>query len=205
MTDPLAILAQAISDVGYWRWWAAELPHVFQVEFGGVQLWCPPPAKGEPPCGIVALRFAEPISVVFLALSDGLPDDWIQQLHDDELEPFDVSNDRFAFNNDELASGLLQGAIKVTQLHGAAADTERFREAELKLCFAAESAGLIVAGNTMDLCTSQGPVQIEQAEEMSAKWWAYWKEYWKLRRTDKPLPRDYACEVTIPIKGDIDV
>jgi hypothetical protein len=40
---------------------------------------------------------------------------------------------------------------------------------------------------------------------MSAKWWAYWKEYWKLRRTDKPLARDYACEVTIPIKGDIDV
>jgi hypothetical protein len=190
--------------VGYWRWWAAELPHVFQVEFGGVQLWCPPATEGEPPCGVVALRFAQPISVVFLTLSDDLPDDWIQQFHDDELEPFDVSEERFSFNNDELPSSLLQEAIKVTQFHGAAVDTEDFREAKFRLCFAAESAGLIVAGNRMDLCTSQGLVPIEQVEEMSAKWWAYWKEYWKLKRSDNPLPRDYACEATIPLKASLD-
>jgi hypothetical protein len=175
---------------------------VFQVEFGGVQLWCPPTAEGEPPSGVVALRFAEPVSVVFLALSKGLPDDWIQQLHDDALEPFDISEDRFAFNSDELPSGLLQEAIKVTQFHGAAVGTECFREAGFRLCFAAGGAGLIVAGNAMDLWTGQGLVPIEQVEEMSARWWAYWKEYWRLRRTGKPLPRDYACEVTIPIEGD---
>jgi hypothetical protein len=204
MTDHLEILAHAISDVGYWRWWAAELPQVFQIEFGGVQLWNPPAAEGEPPCGIVALRFARPTSVAFLTLSDKLPSDWIKQFHDDALEPFDVSDDRFSFNNRDLTASLVQEAIKVNQFHGVAVDSEDFCSVQFRLSFAAGGAGLIVAGDTMDLHTSQGLVKIDQVEEMSARWWTYWKEYWRLKRAGTPLPRDYACEVTIPLKEGID-
>ena len=177
---------------------------MFQVEFGGVQLWCPPAAEGEPPCGIVAVRFAKPISVVFLTLSDDLHDNWIQQFHDDKLEPFDVSEEHFSFNDRELASSLLQEAVNVDHRHGVDADTEEFHKAKFRLSFAAGGAGLIVAGDTMELHTSRGLMQIDQVEEMSARWWAYWKEYWKLKRSDNPLPRDYACEVTIPLKGILD-
>lgn len=56
MTDHLTTLEQAISDVGYWRWWADALPDVFQVEFGGVQLHFPPASPEEPPNDVVALR-----------------------------------------------------------------------------------------------------------------------------------------------------
>jgi hypothetical protein len=201
MTDHLEILARAIPDVGYWRWWVAELPEVFQIEFGGVQLWCPPTAEGEPPCGIVALRFAEPVSVVFLTLSEDLPDDWIQRLHDDKLEPFDVSEGLLSFNDERLLSDVLQKAVKVDLFHGAAVDSEQFRRARFRLSFAAEGVGLVLAGDTMHLHTSAGLVQVHEVEEMSRKWWEYWKDYWRLRRTDQPLPKDYACEVTIPIAG----
>jgi hypothetical protein len=44
-TDHLAVLANAISDVGYWSWWARERPDMFQLKFGGTQLYFPPQAK----------------------------------------------------------------------------------------------------------------------------------------------------------------
>ena len=103
-----------------------------------------------------------------------------------------------------MTSDLLQKAVKVTQFHGAAFDTERFHEAAFRLSFAAESAGLIVAGDTMGLHTSRGLVPVDEVEEMSRKWWVYWKEYWRRRGSDEPLPKDCACEVTIPIKGDLE-
>lgn len=127
MADYLELLADAISDVGYWRWWVADLPEVFQIEFGGVQLWSPPTAADEPPCGIIALRFTDPVNVVFLTLSEGLSDDWIQQLHDDKLDPFNVCHDLFSFNNENLTSDILQKAFKVTQFHEVAIDTGQFR------------------------------------------------------------------------------
>src|SRR5215475_13507012 len=62
----LDTLAEAISDVGYWQWWAENLPQHFQVEFGGTQLWNAPMAVGEPPSGQIALRFINPKSMSFL-------------------------------------------------------------------------------------------------------------------------------------------
>lgn len=204
MTDSLETLAHAISDVGFWRWWVAELPNVFQIEFGGVQLWSPPTAEGKPPCGIVALRFTEPIAVAFLAFSKELPQNWIQQFHEDKLEPFSVSHKLFTFNSEILIADLLQQATNVTQFHGSVMDTEQVRRAKFTLSFAAGSVGLIVASNTMELYTSHGIVQIDEVETLNRKWWEYWKEYWRLRETDTPLPKNYACEVTIPAKGTLD-
>ena len=29
--------------------------------------------------------------------------------------------------------------------------------------------------------------------------WDYWRVYWERRDRKDPLPKDYACEVTIPV------
>src|SRR5262245_35039291 len=55
--DHLPALESAISDLGCWTWWAANLPSAFQVEFGGTQLWNPPSGEGQPPSSRIALRF----------------------------------------------------------------------------------------------------------------------------------------------------
>ncbi len=79
MNTKHTILEGAISDVGYWSWWAEELPKVFQVEFGGTQFWNPPSSSDAPPSGQIALRFNTPKFISFLTKEDSpesLPSDW---------------------------------------------------------------------------------------------------------------------------------
>ncbi len=199
MIENLEILSAAISDVGYWKWWVAKLPQAFQIEFGGVLLWSPPQEEGHPPGGIFALRFKEPVSVSFLDFSTDLPADWIQQFHDDKLEPFTVEYGSFGFNQETLISDLLKKAVKVTQFHGVEINSQEWVKAKLKLGFAAHEVGLIVAGDSVDLYTSRGSVSLDEVKEMSKKWWVYWQEYRRLRGTERALPYDYACEVIHPL------
>ena len=60
--DPLDILTDAISDVGYWCWWADGYPDYFQIEFGGTQLYFPLANSDEVPQTIIAVRFIQPVS-----------------------------------------------------------------------------------------------------------------------------------------------
>lgn len=80
MNEHLPALESAISDVGHWTWWTASLPDMFQVEFGGTQLWSPPLGEGKPPSGQIVLRFRKPRLVYFLTLSDSISEDWPEQL-----------------------------------------------------------------------------------------------------------------------------
>lgn len=43
-----------------------------------------------------------------------------------------------------------------------------------------------------------GELSLDDVENRKDKWWDYWKEYWEKRDSENPLPKDYACEVTIP-------
>ena len=45
----------------------------------------------------------------------------------------------------------------------------------------------------------KGKYTEEEIELLSRKWWEYWKNYWRLRGTRDALPKDFACEVTIPV------
>ena len=69
-SDHLETLAEAISDVGYWTWWAEKLPEVFQIEFGGSQLYFPATSPDTPPQSKVAVQFRQPTSVSFIARSE---------------------------------------------------------------------------------------------------------------------------------------
>ncbi len=65
--DQLDILDEAISDVGYWRRWLAELPEWVQLEFGGVQLAAVGTDIDLPrPIQTLVLRFFRPSCVAFM-------------------------------------------------------------------------------------------------------------------------------------------
>jgi hypothetical protein len=65
-SDPLDVLENAISDVGYWRRWTAHPPDWVQLEFGGVQLAMTEIGPSLPrPVEALGLRFHRPLCVLF--------------------------------------------------------------------------------------------------------------------------------------------
>jgi hypothetical protein len=194
------ILERAISDVGYWTWWTQDFPKSFQVEFGGTQLWNPPKAPDKPPSGQLALRFIAPRSVSFLVRrgAGDLSGDWPELLHADALEPFTINHEHFALMRPEAAREVLTAAARVETRFGAAPTPEAIGEWPAVLAFFAGPAGLLVGAESLMAVSHAGEIRPEQIEPASERWWAYWKEYWRRRETASPLPRDYACEVTIP-------
>ena len=59
--------------------------------------------------------------------------------------------------------------------------------------------GLIVGGDELAVVGRNRRYTEKEIETASEKWWDYWREYWKLRRTKDAYPKDYACEITIPV------
>jgi len=54
----------------------------------------------------------------------------------------------------------------------------------------------------IEVVGKKGKYTEEEIGTASVKWWDYWKNYWKLRSTKDAYPKDYACEVTIPVRED---
>jgi hypothetical protein len=200
MKNYINILESAISDVGYWRWWAEKLPDVFQIEFGGVQLWNPPSKTGSPPSGIVAIRFNNPSVVAFLTKNDAidLPNDWKTLLHEDKIEPFNLDCENFTLCSEEEIEEIIK-QCKPDFIIGGSEDLLSIN-APIKLAFLTIKVGIIVRAESMDIMSTSGIMSNEQIIESSTKWWEYWHQYWSCRDTPHALPKDYACEVTIPMK-----
>ena len=62
--------------------------------------------------------------------------------------------------------------------------------------------GFVVGGDEMEVIGQKGIYTEDDIETGAAKWCTYWKSYWKLRGTKEAYPKDYACEVTIPVSRD---
>jgi len=199
--SPLAILERAISDVGQWTWWTGDPTDAVQLELGGVQLWFPPIEAGQPPSGQVALRFRKPHVILFMSRSDDpalSSDDWPARFQADELGAFTVGYDEFTLTDAEAAWSLIGNATHTVQLLG-----ERPRKADLDagnawIVFWAGPIGMVVVATEMEIVSHHGHVPFDEIERISETWWEYWREYWDKKDSDAPLPRDYACEVTIP-------
>ena len=201
MADHLPILEEAISDVGYWRWWTEALPDLFQVEFGGVQLHFPPPSPDQPPNSVVALRFYRPSVVAFLTSSKAvsIAPGWRIALHNDQLEPFSVDPERFTLTS-ELALQRVAADCDIEYILGSDLAHSPMTNKSF-LAFRAQEVGLIVRAEDMKIITVVGESTAEQVHKAAGDWWTYWREYWRLRGSASPMPKDYACEVTIPIKS----
>jgi hypothetical protein len=202
MRNHLSILEEAIADVGYWRWWADSLPRVFQVEFGGVQLYFPSASADKPSNGVVALRFLEPSLVAFLTASEAttLEPDWRVALHEDRCEPFTIDHELFTLTSVDALEAVAAGCNTEFVL-GTDLGPSTEGDAPL-LAFRAQDVGLIVRAKEMRVIAAAGELSPEQVSEAYAGWWKYWREYWDRRDSDTPMPKDYACEVTIPIKDE---
>ena len=202
MNEYLPALESAISDVGHWTWWTANLPDTFQVEFDGTQLWNPPLGEGKPPSGQIALRFRKPRLIYFLTLSNSVPEDWPDLLQRDELQPVGVDHEAFTLTSAELCSALVAKAASVRALVGEPGNTRLPAPGEALLGFEAGRVGLVIAAESMGVFNYQGELNQQAVLESNRQWWAYWREYWHRMDTRDPLPRDYACEVTIPAASD---
>jgi len=193
-------LVSAISDVGYWRWWSDSLPDLFQLEFGGVQIYEPPTDKTKPPSGLLALRFFRPSCVSFIRReigADTLPLDWPRLLNADKIDPFAISNEQFALNDDVLGQAIL-GQAKDETVHF----TDASGGNDVKLAFWAGIAGMRIEAAEVRPVLLRGEVALSTIASLNRDWWAYWQDYWKKRETTDAMPKDFACEVTFPIKRE---
>lgn len=158
----------------------------------------PPTEQDGPPSGVLALRFVNPTVIAFLTSPDAeLPADWRTALHEDRIGPFGVNHDAFTLQSEERFRDAIAD-YKSECILGTEADLMS-DAAPVKSAFRAESVGLAIRAQKLTLISSSGEISQEQIHQASEKWWSYWREYWNRRDTDAPLPKDYACEVTIPL------
>jgi hypothetical protein len=200
MVDHLPLLEEAISDVGYWRWWTEALPDLFQVEFGGVQLHFAPASPEVAPNSVVALRFRQPTLVAFLTSKEpeSVKLDWRLELHEDRIEPFGVSHELFTLTSEEVLQSVVAGC-NIEYLVGTDL-AQSARTSPVLLAFRAGEVGLVVRAASFSVIAVPGELTPEQIAKAAGDWWEYWREYWRRKDSATPMPKDYACEVTIPIK-----
>lgn len=199
MSDHLSVLEEAISHVGYWGFWAAGLPNVFQVEFGGVLLYFPARSPEVPPDNRIALSFRDPSLVAFLTAADAtsVDSDWRIALQEDQHETFQVNPDLFTLTSETVLEAVAAGCT-VEYLVGTDLNPRIHASAPL-LAFRAQEVGLIVRASEMAVITAAGELSPEQIKAAAGDWWKYWSEYWDRRNSTSPMPKDYACDVIIPL------
>jgi hypothetical protein len=193
-------LCKAISDCGYWMWWDYADGRA-QLEFGGVLLYDEAKQGKEARSGHIAVRFVGNGFIIFL--DDGsdvdLQSDWIEKFHNDELEPFTMDPDELVFDDVAYAEKIFKEYKNKTYKNDGASEAS-IRNAKHILAGKSGGVGFILGGDEIQVQGSKGKYTPEEIKDACEKWWDYWKEYWKLRGTDEAYNKDYACEVTIPIK-----
>ena len=197
--ETLNILADAISDVGSWWCWHVG-DDMLQLEFCDVQLYDETKAEKEThTTDVLAVRFYGHVFAVFL---DDLNDEnWHERFRDDDSILYLVDAYDMVFDDVEEAESLLndyRNRIPVKDFSG----LETISSAKHILCAGCGEVGFIVGGDKIEIAGEKGNYKEEEIELLSRKWWDYWKDYWHVRGTRDALPKDYACEVTIPVNKD---
>ena len=192
----LNILADSISDVGsWWCWYVGD--DMLQLEFCDVLLYDETKEEKEThTTDVLAVRFYGNVFAVFL---DNLNDEnWYERFRDDDSILYPVDTYDMAFDDNKEAESLLndyRNQAFVRNFKG----KETLLTAKHILYARCDEIGFIVGGDEIEIVGNKGKYAEEEIEPLSKKWWEYWKEYWRLRGTHDALPKDYACEVTIPV------
>jgi hypothetical protein len=61
---------------------------------------------------------------------------------------------------------------------------------------------VVIAADRMEIITHKGTVDPESLDDLSHKWWQYWREYWNRIDSENPMPKDRLCEITIPAASE---
>jgi hypothetical protein len=196
--SPLDILAYAISDVGLWTWWAAELPNYVQLEFDRTMLYLPTKEANRPPNNRIAIQFGKLISVsVIIQKDNALPSNWLELFQEDKLNPFQIDYEHFSFELAEILA-IAEQAHHIETIHGYSFNSVDFGQGEITLGFWAEGVGCIVSAEKYRIVSIDGEIPLERIPELHSQWWEYWNKYWKVKDTSQALPYDPLCEITIP-------
>ena len=194
--NALNILADAISDVGAWWCWHVG-DDMLQLEFRDVQLYDETKDEKEThTTDVLAVRFYGHVFAVFL--NDLNDMNWHERFRDDDSILYPVDTYDMAFDDKKEAEALLndyRNRIPVKDFKG----TETLLTAKHIFCARCDAVGFIVGGDEIEIVGEKGKYTEEEIEPLSRKWWEYWKYYWRVRGTRDALPKDYACEVTIPV------
>lgn len=199
----LEVTETAISEVGYWRWWTQNTSGAFQVEFGGVLLYNKPAKNNVPPSSLLALRFEDTRCIATLRRYtglEGIPDDWFDLLAKDEMQSPTVICEEFTLTNTENLKRIFEQSEETHYIVGQETDLMSIKPVDAFLGFWAGDIGLVIVAKEMSPVTADGDLTPQQILEKYEQWWVYWREYWKRKSSGNPMPKDYACEVTIPLK-----
>lgn len=195
--NTLNILADAISEVGSWHWWVIK-DDMVQVQFCDILLYDETKSEKEPhTTDVLAVRFYGHAFAVFLDNLD--EDDWYVRLYDDDSDIYPVDTYDLVFDDIKTAGLLLddyKNTIPIKDFDG----PETLSAAKHLLCARCDNVGFIVGGDEIKVVGKNGKYTEEEIEAASGKWWDYWKDYWKLRGTKDAYEKDYACEITIPVR-----
>ncbi len=199
--ETLDFLSDAISDAGSWQWWyAAE--DMLQLEFCDVMMYDETRAEKEPHSSLIALRFSGNPFAVFL---DDLEEDgekpWFDRLHDDEVSPFPVDAYEVTFDDAAYARQVYGAYRRSTAVKGMEG-REDFPPVRHILAAKCGDVGFVAGGDQLEIVGKNGKYREEEIEPAVKKWWAYWKDYWRLRKTKQAYEKDWACETTIPVNRD---
>jgi hypothetical protein len=114
------------------------------------------------------------------------------------LEPYGIDYDAFTLTSAARCAEILAGASVVRAFVGEPSNTPSPSDGDALLGFWAGPAGLVVAAESVRVFNFQGELEPDAVITSNSKWWEYWREYWRRKDSSDPLPRDFACEVTIP-------
>lgn len=194
--ETLNILSDAISEVGSWHWWHIK-DDMVQIQFCDILLYDETKPEKEPhTTDVLAIRFYGHSFAVFL---DNLNEEgWQEHLRDDDSVLYPVDTYELAFD-DATEAGLLLDSYRHRVPIKDFSGLETLTSARHLLYARCGDVGLIVGGDELAVVGRNRRYTEKEIETASEKWWDYWREYWKLRRTKDAYPKDYACEITIPV------
>lgn len=195
----LDVLSDAISDIGVWQWWHKETDMI-QMEFGLVQIYDYTKQEKQAHSSTIALRFEDNCFAMFL---DNFNQDeekkWFDKLYDDEIQPFDIDTYEFGFNDAKYVNEVFE-YYKNKHTIKELVD-EQIVSCKYILAGKCNDVGFVVGGNKLEVLTHHGTLSEENIIDGNKKWWEYWSDYWKLRKTKEAYEKDAACEFTIPIES----
>lgn len=195
----LNILSDAISDVGAWCWWHVDDEFV-QLEFMDVQLYDYSKKEKQAHSSTIALRFFDnPFLLVLDNLSEDNDKKWYDKLRDDEIEPFSIESYEFDFNNTEQVNNVIESYRNKKEIKGIV--DEYIASYKYIVAAKCNEVAFVAGGNDLKILSHSGLLKVEEIEKANQKWWEYWQDYWRLRESKDAYEKDFACEVTIPVKS----
>ena len=194
--NTLNMLTDAISDVGSWHWWVIK-DDMVQVQFCDIMLYNENTSENEPhSTDVLAVRFYGNAFAVFL---DNLKEEnWVERFRDDDSVIYPIDTYNMAFDDRKDAERLLNDYQHQTVIKDFTG-SETLLTAKHLLYAGCDNVGFIVGGDEIEVAGRKGKYTEEEIEPLSRKWWEYWRAYWKRRGTKDAYPKDYVCEITIPV------